>query len=556
MNTEISSEEKQTAKTKWIAVGLGAVVVIALLATSVDWSEESGTGNVEDMSTLGSPGLTSFNKAMELLEGLSEYESGQAQVSILRSLQAWLRDSDPVVDWVADPMAARLPARYRPRAREDILKTNSIEAFDVIALREASWLRDVARTVVETNTTAPDIAAISTATTNSVDAKYANDLDAALRIFDWVVRNIQTDAPVEAGSQNRYGCDMILPVWQSLLYGHGTAIEKARTFVLLCRQVNIEVLMLGVEQAEGDPAEWLPAVYLGDDLFLFDMDYGTPVLKSGNIIATLADVIDDPSILSIFDIGDISYRTRRKDLSSVVAMIDATPSALSQRMKMIEDTMAGRKMKLTVTPSPIAKRLRQSKGITRAEIWTLPYEMYARRDKVNADPQAASAIIQALSEEQELFDIRNAFSSEHSGFTRQYAERTRNVDTRVSLIQGRLLHFKGAYENAEGGEFRGATTHYFEIRPSDAELKEVTDLAAKIKQEGVLTDSLPQADPDGTETDTVPTPELTAEQKAKQLEQALASLDRAYRILAITKENATYWMGLVSFDRGNYKVAS
>lgn len=516
-----NESESQTNRFYWIGGIVAAIATLGLLATAIDCDAPSGTGYMQTIKPSGTPGLTSFNKAMDLLENLSEYESEQAQESILRNLLAWLRDSDPVVEWVADPMAQRLPQNYRGFADISTLSKSGIELFDVQVLREASWLRDIAQAVLQENVVPPDLAELIAASTSSVDPKSANDLDAAIRLFDWVVRNIQTDNPVEKGSNSRYGSDIILATWRSLLFGHGTSVEKSRIFILLGRQVGLDIVMLGIEAEQGDPRNWVPALFLDGELYPFEMKYGTPILsKDGVRVATLGEVIEDPSLLSRFDMGDIIYRTRRKDLSNVVAMIDATPAYLSQRMKMIEEAMSGQnRMILTVTPTPLSKRLRGAKGVNRVEIWTFPYEMYARAQDIDNQTR------QALAVEEKLFDIRLSFASDESGFGKQFTERTRNVDTRVSLIQGRLLHFKGRYETDPDGKTRGAQAHYFECRTPNADIAKLTE---------------------------TPIPDsLSDEEKAA----ARQALDNAKRVLSVTKEHATYWLGVMAFDRGNYQVS-
>ena len=328
---------------------------------------------------------------------------------------------------------------------------------------------------------------------------------------------------MEAGSTERFGSDAILAAWRNLLYGHGTTLEKSRLFMLLCRQAGIETVMLGIDQEEGDPREWMPAVYLNNELYLFEMEFGTPVLsQADHRIARLSDVLNDPDAFSTFNIDGEDYRSRF-NFSKIVAMIDATPAYLSQRMKMIEKSMTGsNRMILTVTPSPIAKRLRRTKGVTRTEIWTFPYEMYRRVQRMV--PEQQQTMQRELAREQNLFDIRNSFSSESSGFSRQYTERTRNIDTRVSLIQGRLLHLKGRYSNDDSEQTRGALSHYFEIRPTDAELEELMNLQP-------------------------------ANLKPEDAKAFRASLALTRHKLSTTKENATYWTGLVAFDKGDYKVA-
>ena len=112
-----------------------------------------------------------------------------------------------------------------------------------------------------------------------------------------------------------------------------------------------------------------------------------------------------------------------------------------------------------------------------------------------------------------------------SGFSRQYTERTRNVDTKVSLIQGRLLHLKGRYTTDDTGQSRGALSHYFEIRPTDAELASIVK----------------------------PVPKGLSQEEARAFRDFLR---RSQEMLSTTKENATYWTGLAAFDKGDYQVAA
>ncbi len=69
-----------------------------------------------------------------------------------------------------------------------------------------------------------------------------NDLARAMALFDWVVRNIQLE-PDEGAAPHR--------PWRVLVDGRGTAEERAWVFALLCRQQALDVVMLEIPGAEG-----------------------------------------------------------------------------------------------------------------------------------------------------------------------------------------------------------------------------------------------------------------------------------------------------------------
>ena len=102
------------------------------------------------------------------------------------------------------------------------------------------------------------------------------------------------------GDTYRLNSDVILYAWESLLFGRGTFAEKSRVFLLLCRQLNLPVVMLAIDRSDrgAAPSVWLPALLLGDELYLFDMRLGVPVPgPDGRGVATLSQVLSDPHVL-------------------------------------------------------------------------------------------------------------------------------------------------------------------------------------------------------------------------------------------------------------------
>jgi hypothetical protein len=384
---------------------------------------------------------------------------------------------------------------------EQQLSRGDVEPYDVQMLQETAWLRDVAQSVIRDDSVPPDLQQLVDATLPRVEIDRQTELVQALRLFDWTVRNLQLEQIDQDGGP-RFGSDLILQAWESLLFGRGTSEEKSRVLILLARQLGINVVMLGTADSDSSaPRPWLPAVLLGDQLYLLDMQLGLAVRGAdGRSVATLNQVIDDPQLLSrMTGSPDAEYRVSESGLRSLVAMVDATPGYLSQRMRILEGALLGnQKMVLSTTPSSLSTALRRCRGISRVEIWTLPYEAFMQRSSLAADPARAAGL-----------------AREHALF-----------DRRTPLIRARLLHFRGQFDNRE--DHPGATALYLECRTPQAQIDQI----------GRALQSPPRAE--GAEPGARP----------QRLGEALKAF------MTRTKQNATYWLALLAFDRGEYEVAT
>ena len=102
-----------------------------------------------------------------------------------------------------------------PMATEAELGQVHFTSYDGYVLMEADWSRDVVRWA---------------------KGDTSDDLTAARNLFDWTVRNIQLD-------EDRPDRAPQVP-WETLFLGHGTALERAWTYILLLRQCNIDAAVL------------------------------------------------------------------------------------------------------------------------------------------------------------------------------------------------------------------------------------------------------------------------------------------------------------------------
>ncbi len=281
--------------------------------------------------------------------------SPDAQVlsQIVAWLNQWLRQSEPKTDWVAaasDPLLDGLDAKLladeqlAPLISAEALAATSFQPYDGRLLQEAVWLRDISRWAPADN---------------------FNDLDRASALFDWTVRNVQLEADDSRKAHRP---------WQVLLYGRGTANQRAWVFAMLARQQGIDVVMLKAATA-GDGDYWLPAVVVDNQLHIFDARLGLAIPgPAGKGVATLQQIQKDDSLLRQLDLDDAPYPLTAGALQAVVPHIVADEFDLSRRAWQVESKLTGDdRLVLTSRPSELAERLNSVPGMAEPRLWDVPF---------------------------------------------------------------------------------------------------------------------------------------------------------------------------------------
>jgi hypothetical protein len=460
-----------------------------------------------------------FEMAMEFLNKLDQYQPDQVRIQILDKLRDWAQEEKAAVTWIADPMFRRLPSDLKEKYTADGLSTNSFELFDVLELRQAVWLRDVAQTVAKKPLTEPQIQKWieEAGASEKLSRDDANDLSLAHRLFDWTIRNVQLDDeqdPVDfVGGQETVDKrdpttvrHQLYP-WQNLLYGHGDFEERSRLFILLARQMGINCVMLVADRGEDQVRQpWAVGVLLGSELYLFDAKLGIPLPGQGGApFATLSEYVDNPTWLNQLSTDSRRYRIVASDLKRLVASIDATPAALSQRMLQIESRLQGDG---------------KCKHVTNVEIWPFPYRGYQFIEKFNQ-------ILAGGDESVEPTVVRDLYQ--------QTQLDQRPFATRGTIMQGRLLQLRGF----DRGDFDtpGAKKLYMQSRMSKKELSRFNIPIEQMPKESPLLLGLPE-DP--------------ADRQAVFDARLQAGREMAVR----SKDLATYWLGTISINNQEFKVAS
>lgn len=469
-----------------------------------------------------------FRAAWDHLARLDDFDPKQGMVQTAYYLNRWVERTEAAAAWQPTPRIEQLPADLRGIAPLRELDKRQFTVDDVRYLREASWARSISKWVAA-RPDDPEFATWLKQLEADRGEAHAYELSLAERLFDWTVRNIQLDAlppfPGEAAGpeasaanaapgaapwqQATPGPGYTAHPWQTLLYGRGDAWQRARVFILLCRQQQIDAVMLAFDDPKSKPRPqpWLPAVSIDDQLYLFDTQLGLAIRGPGEIgIATLAQVLQNPGLLRTLDVvGDVSYAAADADLTQLVALLDASPEALSYRIQAFQQESAtGEPLFVSVPVDELAQRLQRHAGITAIQLWHTPFQTWVYRD------------------------ARQRRSREDPEIKRQLMFDEMIFDSMHPLVQGRVQYFRGNFEKTT--EREGAKGYFVEARIPDVQIKQIETSPEIQAGLGIVR---------GREND---------------LEWQFRLQMTKVLVIGV-KHTATYWLGITHYDTGRFETA-
>ena len=386
-----------------------------------------------------------------------------ALVQLLERSNQWLRNLNRAEDgWKLEAAVEALPAELRDaKPGAETLSPSALEAgpfgeTEARQLQQAVWLRDISRWAKGDAFTAVEV---------------------AKELFDWTVRNIQLDSPEQPAYVHQ--------PWQALMYGHGTAKMRAWVFAELCRQQQLDVVMLAT-----DDQWWLPALLSEGKLYLFDVQLGLPIPgNQPDSVATLTEVVDNPTLLRNLDVNDgLKYGRGAEDLAKVTAWMVASPLQLARRSALLQESLTGDDFVVLSANTPrLSEQIGKIAAVSETQLWPYPFESIVAERKMAPAQRLLAA---------QRFLI--------------FAQRPR-------LWKARVLHFQGT------------------------------------KEIPVEQSNDPLAQPDWGHKQAIT---LYQSPRIRPPNAALEELEPSKRqIYATAKSDASYWLGLLSYDLGRYKVA-
>ncbi len=511
-----------------VAGGCGLLIVALLLLTGCEPARRTMPLNrtaVEDAHQ------EFFQSGIEMLYNLEQYDSDQALTQIVARLNESKLFADSPEDWKQDPLLKALPAAQKKRPfiaelPEFLASTTFDSDYDGEFLQQCAWTSQVTQNVIADET---------------------DPLRMATLLFDWTIRNIQIEPNVKTDIKS-YVLQLHQP-WEVMLFGRGTATQRAWLFTLLLRQANIDAVLIDLKD---DNEPHLVGVLHEHELYLYDTLWGIPLalpspaadnatagLKELNRPAgataimdfrkpyTLGQLAENPSLLRQFD-ADVAhkYPYQAQDFKRVNVLIEGSPGFLSRRMKAVQHRLAhpsgeraggaepdDRRLVLSASPADIAAALSKNPHVATARLWTRPLEVTSEHTRItNLDENANDQ------------ETKRAASAREAG-----AAESRKFFSGGPLRQARLLQFRDIFdaENPsklhpgtviEARNQQGAKAWYMAARPGDSQIEK-------------LAQQLPQ----------VRSGQMTPED--------------VIRYATDTRQDATYWLGVITFEQGEYRSA-
>ena len=490
---------------------------IALAATGCN-------GSREEIDDLQSASLVSrgqeLGQTMKYIESNERFEMSEFRNKVNSGLNRWMTTRTETDDsWDLPELAGTLPESVRSEAVFTNLGDDRFSGNDAFFVQQASWIEQVARRILqdypifnheyylqlalqqasdddkqqwqESDDLLSDIIGrLHPDLANQPDdsgRSPVQQLAQAMILFDWTVRNIQLletpawpagetlreSALVRDPAENAWpaaagakGPGYVRFPWQTLTYGKGDDLERARVFVLLCEASGIPAAILAVAPPEGSNRpyqEWLPAVLVDGQLYLFDTKLGLPIPgERHGSIATLEEVRANPELLSGLDLSveesveKQNYRIQPDQLGDVTALIVAEPESISSRMHLVEDALIGdSRLTLTSDPDAVAARFIEAKPDMPVKMWHVPFSNNIFREQLGLAANKAQ------------FD--QDLSQKLSWLPREEIY----VDNFVMFRTARNMYLRGIFETDRNSQIRSAPSYYFAFMYSDDEISQI-----------------------------------------------------------------------------------
>ena len=473
--------------------------------------------------------------AMPEVDRLALYHLNQWLARETQQASAWTPPA--LLQFVPKSLAAIQPLQELDRSR--------LTYDDIRFLHGRIWQRDIARRVTAQPLPEPWQTWLKEQAV-SKDQEQAQQLSAAMQLFDWTVRNVQLEPfpPAEkttaAGTSSNKESDALPPQrgvpgpgyqrypYETLLYGRGDAYERARVFMELCRQQNVDTIVLAVNQASGPPRPWAVAAMIGPELYLFDAELGLPLpAEQGRGVVTLAQLVKQPELLEQLNLAaKQTYWVKADDLSSLRPLISASPEELSKRMWLLDREAKGTKqLHLFVDADALAARIVQAPPLSAAKValWRVPFEcsLYVSLGlglRLNLDREFL------LQYDKETAQLRNPYGP---------------------IRQGRQLQFQGTFDTPEAAL----------IQRRQRERDKIVDPAF---HDGGAIDLFLMARPEGRAIEDFARSDLWQQAQAslpnnpQERQKQLAILtERIQRM----RDDVTFWLGLIQYEKGDYENA-
>jgi tetratricopeptide (TPR) repeat protein len=354
----------------------------------------------------------------------------------------------------------------------------------------------------------------------------ADQLAVAVRLFDWMVRNIALQ-PLDL---NQPVPNVTLPLGmkfsgagyrqtplQTLFRGTGDALQRCGTFMGLCRQADLPACLLATApsaDSSDEPRPWAVGVLIGQEVYLFDCALGIPIVGPGQAgIATLAQARRDATVLRRMNVpGWFDYPLQKDDIQQCVALLMMSPESLSGRARQLQEALTG-DLRLGVYDDPQATvdAFVANAGIATAKIWETPILAQSYQVAVNRFAEQDPMVMFLTTAPWAILDAE--------------------FDQAKRLALGRWRHLQGDLDGNDVEGIEGAKKLYLSQRQPEFEIADLRIDVELQKNYGIRRDL-----------------GVPADVYDRQIQQVQAFMRQG-------KVTATYWLGLIQYDTNRFDLA-
>ncbi|MEZ6044804.1 MAG: hypothetical protein R3C11_04335 [Planctomycetaceae bacterium] len=282
----------------------------------------------------------------------------------------------------------------------------------------------------------------------SVAAGLETDLERVNKVFEFVITNMALIAEADMVPFSRHN---------TLLWGVGTAEDRALVFADILRQNRIDTCILTPVSPANENAPWLVGVILKDEVYLYNTQLGIPIPGPEadenqygiSDVATLEEALNDDSILKKLALDDEHpFLLTKEDLSQLNVEMIGYPELWVSRFSRLQ-TMLPKDNKFLLTDGLVdnesgqglASRLvAQSKGrwkIEELKIWPFPEKR--RQQRLNM-PEEQQQIEQSFEGSLRVyFGAQQDDTSDGTGY---------RITSSNLVHQARLAYLMGQYQQA------------------------------------------------------------------------------------------------------------
>lgn len=512
-------------KTRFVAVSLSCSIVIVASCLPAGCTKPISSvqkiQQKQDEQQRGAATIDHLREAYRFLSDLAELNREVANQRILSLLNGWL-DSNPLPEnWQRPDIISTVDLQWESIDPLSGLEQRRFVADDVQHLKMAFLCRSITQWIDPEVSADPLFSQWVESQREVLGTDNANSLHRALQLFDWTVRNIQLEPLVATemappapdlpfGLEFR-GAGYRQTTDQTLFRGMGDQWQRARVFIQLCRQADIDACVLGIPDSDGQNVkEWLVGVLIGEQIFLFEPGLGLPVPGPDQVgIATLAQARSEPSVLRRLTVqGWFDYPIDNSMVQQTVALLDVNPAGLSQRMQHLEQGLVGEtRMIVWQDADSIGDRFDNVLGVAGARMWDIPLKA-----------RLYSFLMSQLAQDNQQFAIWESI-------------RWGMLGDSFPLAVARWEHLKGDFERLEQEQEPGARVRYMELRHPEFEIEALETNVDLQLQYGVR---------------------RTLGQTPEEYQMMIQNI-QIYMQMA--KRAASYWISLIHYDEGDYQNA-